>query len=75
MNHETEASERGRRASFDRDSGEVHGSGSNAGGSGTTGEDYDTDSKAGSGAEPVGGPNPGDIAEQGPRPRSDGDPS
>ena len=46
--------ERGKRASFDRRSGEVHGSGSGAGGEGNPDEDYDQDSMAGSGAEPDG---------------------
>ena len=45
-------SERGERARFDRRSGEVHGSGSGAGGSGNPAEDYDQDSKGGSGATP-----------------------
>lgn len=49
-------SERGRRASFDRQSGEVHGSGSGAGGEGNPGEDYDKDPMAGAGAEPLKGP-------------------
>ena len=47
--------ERGKQASFDRRSGEVHGSGSGAGGEGNPDEDYDQDSMAGSGAEPDGG--------------------
>ena len=50
--------ERGKRASFDRKSGEVHGSGSGAGGGGNPDEDYDSDPMAGSGAEPEGGPRP-----------------
>ena len=41
--------ERGERASFDRRTGEVHGSGSGAGGSGNPAEDYDQDPKGGSG--------------------------
>jgi len=41
--------ERGEPASFDRRTGEVHGSGSGAGGSGNPAEDYDQDSKGGSG--------------------------
>ena len=45
-------SERGERSRFDRRSGEVHGSGSGAGGSGNPAEDYDQDSKGGSGATP-----------------------
>ena len=43
-----EQDERGDRARFDRKTGEVHGSGSNAGGGGTAGEDYDQDSAGGS---------------------------
>lgn len=43
-----EPDERGKRAGFDRRTGEVHGSGSNAGGGGTAGEDYDQDSAGGS---------------------------
>ena len=49
-------SERGRPATFDRKSGEVHGSGSGAGGGGNPAEDYDQDSMGGSGAEPPHGP-------------------
>ena len=48
--------ERGKRASFDRKSGEVHGSGSGSGGGGNPREDYDSDPMAGAGAEPEGGP-------------------
>ena len=40
-------SERGQPAMFDRKTGEVHGSGANAGGGGTAGEDYDQDSAGG----------------------------
>ncbi len=40
--------QRGARAGFDPRTGEVHGSGSNAGGGGTAGEDYDQDTAAGS---------------------------
>ncbi len=57
-------SERGKRASFDRESGEVHGSGSGAGGNGNRGEDYDLDPMGGGGREPTGGPKP---ASQGSR--------
>ena len=46
-------SERGKRATFDRKSGEVSGSGSGAGGEGNPDEDYDRDPMAGAGAEPV----------------------
>jgi hypothetical protein len=49
-------SERGKRASFDRRTGEVHGSGSGAGGEGNPDEDYDKDPMAGAGAEPLKGP-------------------
>ena len=49
-------SERGQPASFDRQTGEVHGSGSNAGGGGTAGEDYDQDSAGGSTKPPVQAP-------------------
>jgi hypothetical protein len=51
-------SERGKRASFDPKTGEVHGSGSGAGGEGNPGEDYDKDPMAGAGAEPLKGPRP-----------------
>ena len=53
--------ERGRPASFDPKSGEVHGSGSGAGG-GNPGEDYDGDPMAGAGSEPAGGLRPRDEA-------------
>jgi len=46
--------ERGRPATFDPKSGEVHGSGS--GGGGNRDEDYDQDPMAGAGAEPAHGP-------------------
>ena len=52
MSIDKDRSERGRPASFDRRTGEVHGSGSGAGGEGNPNEDYDQDSMAGSGAEP-----------------------
>lgn len=45
-------SERGRRASVDRSSGEVHGAGSGAGG-GDPREDYDNDPTAGGGEDPM----------------------
>ena len=57
-----EESERGRRATFDRKTGEVHGSGSGAGGSGNPDEDYDSDPMAGAGAKPVSGPRSRDEA-------------
>jgi hypothetical protein len=44
-------SERGKPASFDRTTGEVHGSGSGAGGGGNPSEDYDQDPENGSGKE------------------------
>lgn len=43
-----EQDHRGERAGFDRRTGEVHGSGSNTGGAGAAGEDYDQDSAGGS---------------------------
>ena len=49
-------SERGKRASFDSRTGEVHGSGSGAGGEGNRDEDYGKDPMAGAGAEPLKGP-------------------
>ncbi|HEY0111972.1 MAG TPA: hypothetical protein VGB59_02340 [Allosphingosinicella sp.] len=57
--------ERGKPASFDPDSGEVHGSGSGAGG-GNAGEDYDGDPMAGAGHEPSGAPRPADRADRRP---------
>ncbi len=50
--------ERGKRASFDPDSGEVHGSGSGAGGGGNPDEDHDQDPMAGAGRDLPGGPRP-----------------
>ena len=61
-----EPSERGKRASFDRRTGEVHGSGSGAGGEGNPNEDYDADPMAGAGAEPDG------TQATAPRDRSEG---
>jgi hypothetical protein len=61
-----EPSERGQRASFDRASGEVHGSGSGAGGSGNPREDYDSDTPGGAGAKPDSGPRPIDEATRAP---------
>ena len=52
----SEDKERGQKAGFDRRTGEVHGSGSGAGGSGNPAEDYDRDSKAGSGMKPASSP-------------------
>ena len=49
---EQDDSERGKRATFDRRTGEVHGSGSGAGGEGNPNEDYDSDPMAGAGTEP-----------------------
>jgi hypothetical protein len=49
-------SERGKPASFNPRSGEVHGSGADSGGGGGGREDYDQDSAAGSGQEPPLGP-------------------
>ena len=49
-------SERGQPASFDPQTGEVHGSGSGAGGNGNPNEDHDTDPMGGGGRKPAGGP-------------------
>ncbi len=63
----SENTERGKRASVDRQTGEVHGSGSGAGGNGTPREDYDSQAYAGGGgAKTVGGPKPIDQAERRP---------
>ena len=43
-----DADERGEPARFNRRTGEVHGSGSDVGGGGTSGENYDQDAAAGS---------------------------
>ncbi len=51
-------SERGKRASFDPVSGEVHGSGAGAGANANPGEDYDLDPAAGDGDNQAGGPRP-----------------
>jgi hypothetical protein len=51
-------SERGKPATFDRKTGEVHGSGSGAGGGGNPDEDYDQDPENGSGKESFGRPRP-----------------
>lgn len=60
-------SERGQRASFDPDSGEVHGSGSGAGGNGNPREDYDNHPyQGGGGRKRIGGPKPIDEAERRP---------
>ena len=67
--------ERGRPATFDPVTGEVHGSGSGAGGEGNPAEDYDSDPHAGGGADPMTGPRPADEASQGKRDRLDGVPS
>lgn len=67
-----QASERGKRASFDPKSGEVHGAGSGAGGGGNPDEDYDDDPMAGGGAKPAGGPRPVGGAEQRPIDKDEG---
>jgi hypothetical protein len=67
-----DTSERGKRGSFDRQSGAVHGSGSGAGGGGNPDEDYDQDAAAGAAAEPVGGPRPRDRAVDRPIDRHEG---
>ncbi len=50
--------ERGKRASFDPKTGEVHGSGAGAGANANRGEDYDGDSIAADGPDQSGGPRP-----------------
>ena len=59
-------SERGKPASFDPRTGEVHGSGADAGGGGAGCEDYDQDSAAASGQEPPHGPRSIDEAAERP---------
>lgn len=66
--------ERGQRASVDRRTGEVHGSGSGTGGNGNPLEDYDTQPyQGGGGAKAVGGPKPIDQAERRPSNEEGGD--
>lgn len=66
--------ERGQPASVDRRTGEVHGSGSGAGGSGTPGEDYDSQPyQGGGGRKPIGGPKPIGEAERRPTEEEGGD--
>lgn len=48
--------QRGERAGFDPKTGSVFGSGSNAGGGGTPGEDYDSDTAGGGTKPPVSAP-------------------
>jgi len=66
-----EESERGKRASFDPVTGEVHGAGSGAGG-GNDVEDYDDDPMAGGGAA-AGGPVPASEAKQRPNDQDQND--
>jgi hypothetical protein len=73
MTGQDDKSERTRRASFDRTSGEVHGSGSGAGGGGNPNEDYDSDPMAGGGAEPQGEPRALDEATRKPEDKHQGD--
>ena len=70
-------SERGREASFDPDTGAVHGSGSGAGGGGHPDEDYDGDPQAGSGHPlPASGEaRHGEIPEKAERDKGRGDDS
>lgn len=65
-------SERGKRASFDPKTGEVHGAGSGAGGGGNPDEDYDSDPMAGAGAEPAGAPRADDEATSRPIDKDEG---
>jgi len=60
-----DGSERGKPASFDPESGEVHGSGSGSGGGGNRQEDYDQDPMSGSGKDDFGRPRPaGEAAKR-----------
>lgn len=59
-------SERGKPASFDRRTGEVHGSGSGAGGGGNPDEDYDQDPENGSGKDDPGRPRSAEAGVQRP---------
>ena len=54
----TDRIERGKPASFDPKTGEVHGSGAGAGANANPGEDYGNDSIAGDGDDQIGGPRP-----------------
>ncbi len=54
----SDAAERGKRASFDPVSGEVHGSGAGAGANANPGEEYDADTVGGDGNDQIGGPRP-----------------
>jgi hypothetical protein len=63
---ESEEKERGQRATFDPQSGEVHGSGSGAGANGNPSEDYDGDPMGGGGKDAAGGPRPARDAEHRP---------
>ena len=55
---ENEGSDRGKRADFDPQSGEVRGSGAGAGANSGSSEDHDGDPMGGGGSDPVGGPRP-----------------
>lgn len=70
--NEKKGSERGKRATYDPQTGEVHGSGSGAGGGGNRDEDYDKDPMAGAGADPQGGPEPASEADRLPVDRHQG---
>jgi hypothetical protein len=65
-------SERGKPASFDPDSGEVHGSGSGAGGGGNPTEDYDQDPMAGARRDLPGDPRPAEEGVQRPTDADEG---
>ncbi|MBD0273989.1 MAG: hypothetical protein ICV73_18935 [Acetobacteraceae bacterium] len=67
-----QGTERGKPATFDRRTGEVHGSGSGTGGEGNPNEDYDADPMAGAGAASTAAPRPEEEAEHGPPDRLDG---
>ena len=68
----TDRIERGKRASFDPATGEVHGSGAGAGANANPGEDYDNDSIAGDGDDQVGGPSPRPAGIDRPTDRDEG---
>jgi hypothetical protein len=65
--------ERGKPASFDPRTGEVHGSGSGTGGGGNRDEDYDDDSAGGFDRRPAGAPGPVGGAVRRPNDPDEGD--
>jgi hypothetical protein len=67
-----DGSERGKPASFDPVSGEVHGSGAGAGANGNPGEDYEKNPVGGDGADQIGGPRPRSSGIDRPTDREEG---